>query len=118
MHPTAAGLGRATVLQCLSCPVGAAQLVVAGLDVVDGIVKPECHSHFAGPLRLFPDAVELAQAFGQMLLGVIVALGFGPGREQALQQICGRRKPQGLPCALPGGLEQGSCDVHGIALSG
>ena len=99
---TLSGFIRCTAFfERLHSPLSAAQFVVFGFDVVDGIVKPQRNCHFAGALGLLPDCIQVRQAFGQMLLGVIVALRLGIGGQQALLKIGGWRQIEGGPAALP-----------------
>ena len=106
MHAPADGFGKAGLAQGLDGPLGAAQLVVLAFDVVDGVVEPQRNLHFGRVQRLCLHGFEVRQAFGQMLLRVIVALGLGVSGQQCWQQTFWWRGPQPLPGAPPGSLEQ------------
>lgn len=57
-------------------------LIVAGPRVIDRVMKPECHFHRLRIAGQMPGAIQLSQTFGDVLLIVIVPMGFGVSRGQ------------------------------------
>ena len=76
--------GNVRFLQLLNRPVGALVFVLAagGLDVVDGVVKPQCHFNLCGFFSKSTMVIKNRQALSKMLLGVILPLGFVVGSNQ------------------------------------
>ncbi len=76
-------------MQTLLRQLGALLFVVRSFRIVNGIVKPDCEFHGFGLRGEMAGGIELSQAFGDVLLVVIMPLRFGVGSREAF--VPGRR---------------------------
>jgi hypothetical protein len=78
MHALAAGRIDAARRQGLDRPVRRACFVIVALHVVDGVMEPQGQLDVGRLLGMRAQRVEQRQAFVEVLLGVVMALGFVP----------------------------------------
>lgn len=90
--------------------------VVAGMGVVDGVVKPEGKFEFAGVVEIATDTGGLGEAKGDVVEIVIGAMRLGVERDKQIEQGFWWRRDEELPGFVPSGDKGIVIQVHLFAL--